>query len=238
MDTKLDFSAAWEDAVAMLKANLSLVVPLAGVFIILPMVILNVMVPQPDFASVTDPAASLKLLLEYFSSLAPWFLISMVVAMIGYLAIYHLVLGGKNPTVGEAISLGLVSFLPYFLASLISGIAVTLGMFLLFVPGFYLAIKFSMTGPAIAAENIKSPIEALSRSWAITKGNSLRILGFILVVAIVAYIGAFIVSLIIGGVLSFVSPILATVFDSLMQGMVAVLMAFVSIAIYRQLAAN
>jgi hypothetical protein len=237
MERKLDFTAAWEDVVAMLKAHLGLVLPIAGVFIILPMVILNVIVPQPDFDSVEDIAVILKLMQEYFSALAPWFIGTFAIAMIGNLAIYHLVLGGKNPTVGEAISLGLASFLPYFLASLMSGVAIVLGMLLLFIPGLYLSIKFSMTGPAIAVENIKSPIEALSRSWALTKGNSLRILAFILVVAVIAYIGAFIIGLILGGILSFISPVLSTILDSILQGMVGVLLLFVGMAIYRQLAA-
>jgi hypothetical protein len=235
MEKKLDFSAAWEDVVAMLKANLGLVLPIVGVFIILPAIVMSIMVPEPVFVPGGDQQAIYAQLIDYLSRLGPWLIISSILAMLGSLAIYHLILGGKNPTVGEAISLALGSFLTALLAGLISGVAVTLGMIALIIPGIYLAIKFSLAAPAIVAENIKNPIEALSRSWALTKGNSLRIFGFILIIAIVGFVAAGILSTIIGGILGYILPVLASIVSSVLNGIVSVLLMFVYIAVYRQL---
>jgi uncharacterized membrane protein len=71
---------------------------------------------------------------------------------------------------------------------LLSGLAIGLGLLLLIVPGIYIAVKFSQIRAVIAAENQLNPIEVLSRSWQITKGNSLRIFSFLLIVVIVAAI--------------------------------------------------
>jgi hypothetical protein len=238
MERKLDFTAAWNDVMAMAKQHLGLIWPIAGVFILLPVIIMAVMVPQPVIEGVQDPDALFKILADYMSAAAPWLVITALAGMIGSLAIYHFILGGKNPTVGEALSLAAASFLAFFLATLLSGIAVMFGLFFLFVPGIYLAIKFSFAGPAIAAEGIKSPVAALSRSWALTKGNSLRIFGFILMVAIVGYVAMTIAGLILGGILGYFLPVLGTIITAALQGLLTVLMLFVRMAVYRQLATD
>ncbi len=238
MNHKLDFSAAWNDVVAMLKKHAGLVLPIAGVFIILPQIVMSIMVAQPDFAGIEDPEVVLNIFSEYIYAVLPWLLALSLIAIIGNLAIYHLILGGKNPTVGEALSLAVASFLPFFLAGLIGNIAAMIGLLFLLAPGIYLAIKFILAGPAIAAEGIKNPIEALSRSWALTRGNSLHIFGFILIVAIVGSVAMLIASIILGGILGLISPVLATVVEALLSGLLSVLMLFVVMAIYRQLTAN
>lgn len=238
MKQKLDFSAAWNDVIVMVKSHGGLILPIAGLFIILPQILMAIMAPQPDFAGVEDPRVMLSMLSEYLSASAPWLIGASVVAILGNLAIYHLILGGDNPTVGQALSMAAVSFLPLFLTSLIGNIAVIIGLFLLLAPGIYLAVKFMLAGPVIAAEGVKNPIAALSRSWALTKGNSLRIFAFMLIIVVVGYVAAAIGGIILGGILSLISPALATGVEAFLGGLLSIVILFAVMAIYRQLAAN
>jgi hypothetical protein len=196
---------------------------------------MSVMVPEPVFAPDGDPNAVFQQLSDYISALAPWAIISSLLGMIGHLAIYHLVLGDRNPTVGEAISLGLGSFLTFLLASIIATVGITIGMLLLIIPGIYLAVKFMLAGPAIVAEGIKSPLDALSRSWALTKGNSLRIFAFVVIIAVVGLVAAAIAGMIIGGILGYILPILGVIVGAILNSIVSILLVFVGMAIYRQL---
>ncbi|NJM49806.1 MAG: hypothetical protein HC843_02075 [Sphingomonadales bacterium] len=238
MSKPLDYTATWNDAVAMMKRHQSLILPIAGVFMFLPNVIMGAMLPQPEIQGDIDPNAALAILSEYFASLAPWLIGISILATIGNLAILHMVLGGKNPTVGEAITLGLGSFIAVFLAGIISTIGVTIGMLLLIVPGIYLAVKFSLVSPAVVAEGIKNPIDALSRSWAITKGNSLRVFGFYLIIGIVGFLLYFVATLVAGGLLGLISNILAVIVDGALSTILAVVFLFVVAAVYKQLTAS
>ena len=188
MEKKLDFTAAWKDAIALLKANLETILPIIGVFILLPAIIVGYMVPEP----VIDPAAAdsgMGQLMQYYRDLAPWLLLTIVTSAISYATIYTLVFNPSRPTVGEAFGIGMGFFVTILLASLLSAVAMFVGLIFLILPGIYLIIKFSLAGPAIVAENIKNPIAALSRSWALTKNNSLYIFAFILIIGIVGVIG-------------------------------------------------
>ncbi|MFC4290885.1 hypothetical protein ACFOWX_00460 [Sphingorhabdus arenilitoris] len=238
MKRDLDFTAAWNDAVAMMKQHQSLVLPIAGLFIFLPGAIFAVMMPPPEIDAAMDPGAQLAMLTGFLSAMAPWLFVMSILGMVGNLAIYHLVLGNGRPTVGEALGLAMGSFLTLFLAGLMSTIAITLGLILLIIPGVYLAIKFSLIGPAIAGEGIKSPIEALSRSWNLTKGNSLRIFGFFLIIGIVGGALYLVASLVAGGLLGLISATLASVVDTVFSTILSVVFLFVVIAVYKQMAAS
>lgn len=236
MNQQFDFSAAWNDIVAILTKHMNLVLPVAGIFIILPLIIFSVAVPQPDLNGVTDFDIIISTMEDFFLSASPWFIVLFLMNIVGILAIYHLILGDKNPTVGEALTLALSSLLPLILAQLIGGLAIFAGLIFLIVPGIYFSVKFMLAGPAIAAEGIKNPIEALSRSWALTKGNSVRIFAFVLIIGIVGYVAALILQFIFGAILGLFSPTLATIAEALISGLLSTFSMFVAMAIYRQLA--
>ena len=188
MEQKLDYGKAWSDTVALLKEHAKVILPVAGVFLFLPAIISAYMsttpTPEEMVAMITGGADPMQIMREAYTP-NPWGILSFVAGILGSLTIYFLVLQSGRLTVGEAISTALKFFVPMLLAAIIGGIAIGIGMLLLIIPGIYLWIKFSMTGPAIAAEKISNPIDALKRSWALTKGNSLYIFGLFLIVIIV-----------------------------------------------------
>ncbi len=242
MEKKLDFTAAWNDALALLKGNLEVVLPVVGVFLLLPAIIVGYMVPEP----VMDPAAAdggMSLLMQYYSDLAPWLLMSTITSVIAYATIYALVFNPSRPTVGEAFSIALTFFFPMLIANILIMIAMTVGLILLIVPGIYLLIKFSLTGPSIVAENIKNPIAAMSRSWALTKGNSLYIFAFFLILGIVGGIAYFLSAMIFTAIFTMVLPasaaaIVSLIVKSILGAVLSTVFLFIAIAIYRQLSAS
>jgi hypothetical protein len=242
MEKKLDMTVAWNDAVALLRANLETVLPILGIFILLPTVLMGYAVPQPEIVQGQSGDAAWAQLSAMISDYAPWILLSMVMGIIGNLAIYALVLNPTRPTVGQALTIALMFFIPMFLAVLISGLVIGIGMFLLLVPGVYLWVKFSLIGPAIVSENIKNPISALSRSWALTKGNSLNIFAFLLILIVVGVIIMIVVDMIMTGIVTMVLPdsaalLISAIFSGFTQTAFSAVMAFVMIAIYRQMSA-
>jgi len=198
MEQKLDYGKAWNDTIALLKEHVNVILPVAGVFLFLPAIISAYM--STIVAMITGGADPMQILREAYTP-NPWGILSFVAGILGSLTIYFLVFQSGRLTVGDAISTALKFFIPMFLAAIIGGIATGIGMLFLIIPGIYLWIKFSMTGPAIAAEKISNPIDALKRSWALTKGNSLYIFGLFLIVIIVGAVAMAIANMIVGGIL-------------------------------------
>lgn len=242
MQPKLDFTAAWNDALALLKGNLETILPIIGVLVLLPSIIMGYMVPDP----VIDPASAdggSAVLLQYFSDLAPWIILSAILSIFANATIYALVFNASRPTVGEAFAIGATFFIPMLLAGVLSSIAAFVGLIFLIVPGIYLLIKFSLVGPAIVAENIKNPIAALSRSWALTKGNSLYIFAFFLIIGIVGVIAIIVLAMIFTAIFTMVLPAAAAAFaalivESTLGAVMTTLILFIVLAIYRQLSAS
>lgn len=141
-------------------------------------------------------------------------LIVVLVQFVGYMSLFATLREGKRTSVSDAIVVGLKSLpsligvmllfvIAYFVAVLlvvavataasgaIGGIGSGIVIFVLVLGGmvgiFYVATKFSLTMPVIAIEGTLNPAKALLRSWRLTKGNSLRLFGFYLLL-MVAYL--------------------------------------------------
>lgn len=111
--------------------------------------------------------------------------VSMVVYGFLYLAAARAVgrahaIGNDVPVVGAAIRL----FPIWLVATILVAVAVIGGLFLLIIPGLWLAIMFNMYTPVIAVEG-KSPVAALKRSFDLVKGHFWETVGFLLIVGLV-----------------------------------------------------
>lgn len=89
-------------------------------------------------------------------------------------------IGNGVPIVGAAVRL----FPIWLIATIIGAIATIAGLFLLIIPGLWLAIMFIMYTPVIAIEG-KGPVPALRRSFELVKGNFWETVGFLLIVGLV-----------------------------------------------------
>lgn len=208
---KFDMGQAWNDAVALLRANQQVVLVVAGVFFFLPNLALLLLMPVPaaeaearaasgnvDFGEVL--AAAGQVYADYWWQLV---LVSLLTA-VGTLGLMALLTDRSRPTVGEALKTGVKCLLPYIGVQLVTGFIVG-GILLLIIVGggaaglgaglllglvglvamTYLLVKFSLTLPVIVIENVMNPIAAIGRSWTLTKGNSVRLFVFYLLLLLV-----------------------------------------------------
>lgn len=240
MQHTLDYGVTWNDAMALLKSHNETAIAVAGVFILLPLIMFGYMLPSEQVTPGATGEAALKQLMDMLSALAPWLIGLTILSLIGTLTVFHMILDADTPSVAEGLIRSSQSFFTVLLARIIASLVIVIGTFLLIVPGIYFSIKFSQIETVVVAEKIRNPLEALSRSWAVTKGNSIQIFGFLLIIGIVFILGYFVISVILGiGLTLALSAAMAQfvimVISSILQTVLSLLMVFVYAAIYRQL---
>lgn len=111
-----------------------------------------------------------------------WWLLTLAGAAAGLLQMTALTAGalrhlaGHPITVREMLASGLGRFLPALGAAALGLLAFYAGLLLLVVPGIVVALMFCLAIPVVVAES-RSPVPALGRSRAMTKGYRLVLLG-------------------------------------------------------------
>ena len=260
---KFDLDTAWKDTTSLVRDNLRLLAVLSGVFYFVPYLAALLWVPgmselvtgQFDPNSDRMEAMVQALFADYWWA----FLLLTLVQGIGLLSMLALLRRRANPTVAEAITVGVRSVASYLVATILMGFLIGLAAVLIVTPGaltglaallvigvivlivamFYLFTKFSMVSPVIAIDGVLNPLEALSRSWKLTKGNSIRVF-FFYVLLMVAY---FVISTVVSLVFSLVFALggaeaqtFGSAFSaSLMQAVFAVVFIGVLAAVHAQL---
>ena len=261
---KLDINRAWTDALNLIQSNLAVVAIVAGVFFFLPYFALTLLMPDMAQSMVfepnDDPSVALEQITALYADIWLPMLLVFVAQAIGTLALLALLRGEGRPTVGQALGIGGVGLLTYIAATIIiyaamvliigivMGIAIASGVtalavvigILAFVGFIYAAIKLSLMAPVIAIDRVYNPITAITRSWRLTKGNSLRLFAFyvLLVIAlvVVSMVLGMIVMLVFGLMGEEVALIGSGFVNSALNAVYLVLFLGVLAAIHRQLA--
>lgn len=189
---KFDMGAAWNTATALIGRNRNVLAIVAGVFFFLPYFAISMFLPAaiaPDPSATADMQAVMAAMAAIYADIW-WAILPVFIAQgIGTLALLKLLTDRARPTVGEALKTGAIAFPSYFVANILSAAAIASAVMIpvlifpllviLVVPViFYLLVKFSLIMPVIAIEGILNPINALARSWKLTKGNSFRLFLF------------------------------------------------------------
>ncbi len=215
---KFDSNLAWKHASAAIAANREVVFALAGVFFLLPGLAMALLFPAPEPVADMDSKAALAAMSGYYASILPFLLPMVLFQAAGTLALLTLLTDRTRPTVGEAIRMGVKGILPYVGAQLILGIGVGLiggvilmigaatglavltgiGVAVVAALVIYAAIKTSLVAPVVAVEGERNPIAALKRSWVLTRGNSVRIGVFYLLVLAVFLVVIMVVTAVVG----------------------------------------
>jgi hypothetical protein len=187
------------------------------------------------------------------------FLLAGLMQAVGSIGLLALLTDQARPTVGEALGFGLKA-LPTYLATqfivalVIAGLfgavlllgqaAAALGLILglLLVLGIlYALLKLSLVTPVIAIEKQLNPVAAMRRSWRLTKGNSLLILAFFLLLLV-----AFLVISMVAGLLfaafallgDEVGLIVGAIGNGVLTMALAVVMVAALAAVHRQLSGS
>jgi len=197
---QFDSNRAWNEALAEVKANRDVLLAVGGVFFLLPTLLSAVFLTDVQAAMMQNlgkEAVLQQLVAENAGMIFGLGFGGALVQGIGYLAVMALLSDRGRPTVGEALGRGLRA-LPTLVAAsvvylaglfLLTGIlSAALGLLgkaggvlaLVIVLALlvYTSVKFALIVPVVVKEGVANPIAALTRSWRLTKSNSLRLFGF------------------------------------------------------------
>ncbi len=240
MPKKLDYSAAWADATGLLSAHREAVVAIAGFFVFAVSWALGFLVPEPDIEGMETLAEILAVLQVHFA--ANWMLIVPATLIVSYggFVLYVLLSGQNLPKVGDALSIALSRFFPYFIASLILGWLTVLGFAALLVPGLYLVGRFVALPAAMAADRQLGIIGGIKETWAVTAGIGWKTFFLIFIVALVTWLIALVVNMVVGIICVLLAgpdgvPLVQSGFDALLSTIQGVILIALVTAIYRQL---
>lgn len=218
---KLSISKAWDDSRPIIAQDGKLMFAIALATVVLPGTLMYLVDPSQNVMS-SDVAAAeptfTTFLISFFGGL---------IGIIGSIAISYLALT-RGASVGDALQRGLNRLLPtigavllliipivlfavLFAIAVVGATSITaattspaslspgaLLLFLgLFVLAVYFAVRFMLMTPVIAAEDV-GPLGILKRSWSITRGSVLRLLGFLILFVIAALIVLIAVGIVAG----------------------------------------
>ncbi|CAA9524125.1 MAG: hypothetical protein AVDCRST_MAG23-291 [uncultured Sphingosinicella sp.] len=234
---KFSYSAVWNDAAAMLKRNGSLLLAIAGVFFLLPSLLLGYFAPAPT-GSGQD---ALNAMMGHYRENLPWIVLAQLVNLLGGIAVYKLLFDQREGTVGTAIG-GALPILPmYFIMTVISSMAIGMGLVFLLLPGIYLLGRLVIAGAAMVAEGHRSPIAPIRSSWNHTRRRGWAVAGLVIIVAIAGLILSFVITAILGSVFLLiggregVGPLLVLILNSALTAALQTVLIVLFAAIYRAL---
>lgn len=138
-------------------------------------------------------------------------------------------LAGKPVNFGYCLSRAIAKLVPLIGLGIVVAVGVTIGLFMLIVPGVILYLMWMVAVPAMMVENLNVS-EALSRSAALTKGSRLKLVGLIIVFMVFSFIIA-----IPFGVLTMISSTLSVLSSALISTASAAVGAAGIAAVYIEL---
>jgi hypothetical protein len=239
---KFSYTEVWNDTVRMMRANASLLLAIAGVFLFLPGLLLGYFAPQPEAApSLAEAMENVQL---YFVENAHWLVLANTINMIGAIAIYVLLFEPQGRTVGGAIAAALPILPMYFILAFLSTLIIVLGFMLLILPGIYLVGRLAVASALMVAEHQRNPLTVLGNSWRLTKGRGWAVAGLVVIIAVVGWILTGIVSAVLGSVFVIVGGqeglggLLTLILDTALSALFSLVLVVLFAAIYRSLGAT
>ena len=264
-----DSNQAWREAVASVSANRDVLVPVAGVFFLLPAIISTLFLSDVQatiLSNLGNPDVAEQAMEGLPGQCLTVGLSAAIVQLIGFLALLALLTDRQRPTVGQAIVTGikslptliaasvlfvvgyvlvatLVTMLAAGLGALLNFPALTVVLSLLMLAAVvYVMVKLSLTLPVIIIEKVTNPVAALVRSWQLTKGQSLRLFVFYVLLFLAYAVISIVFAFLFMGLVSVVtkpgtmSLLLTGVVSGVVGAAASVLMTAIFAAIHRQFA--
>lgn len=179
---RFDIGRVFSKTFSMIAANWLVLIGFALLVGIIPVLINSfIMADMTKFIDGTHPKAALGL----FRS--PLYWVNMGLGTFSYTVVQagllHAIIEheqGHAIRFGDCISGGLRKFLPLLGLSILWGLAVYLGLILILVPGFILLTMWSVSAPALIAEDIGA-FGVFGRSRSLTKGMRWPVFGTLMI---------------------------------------------------------
>lgn len=138
-----------------------------------------VLVPYGTATVLLERAKHVPATTEFLLLLADLAVVNPFVSALQMQALLDLGTGGR-PAVRDVIRRGIKVLPVVAAADIIAAIGEFAGLLFFLIPGVIIALRLAVVAPAAASEPITWP-EALSRSFALTRGNAWRVLGLLLI---------------------------------------------------------
>jgi hypothetical protein len=165
------------------------------------------------------------------------FVIYMVLAAILQAALVRATiedLNGQQPTFGDALSRGIAVLLPIIGLSFLMYLGIGIGFMLLFIPGIYLAIRWSAAVPVLVHEQL-GVLGSMKRSSELTKGSRWRIFGLFIIMVIAIWILQVALGLLALAVTPVVGTVIATALVALLSAVTSVILSIAVAVAYVEL---
>lgn len=204
----LSLSRAWDQSRDVLRRDGQLLGTVALALFVLPGVVGDMVTPPHPPGQMAP--------MGYWTAIS---FLGLLIGLVGQLAVVRLALGPRH-SVGEAIRHG-VRRLPAYLGASALWIfpfliaislllaqapdpqkpppAVALGVLILLAGFAFLAVRLILTVGVSSAETGASPY-VLKRSWALSRGNALRLLAFLLLVLVAFFVLVLAISAVMGSI--------------------------------------
>lgn len=214
----LSISEAWNETTAFVRREAQLIFPVAFLLISLPGALMQAAMPVVVPGELPPPGLWLAL-----------FPVAILLAMIGNIAINRLALR-PGTSVGESLQHGARRLIVLLAASLLvgvgfmlalipvvlvlsalivatgtPGVGVVLAFIFMFPLIFFVWVRLALLLTPIAAAEEVGPIALIRRSWALTDGHALKLLGVLLLMVVLALV----VSMAVGAVAGLLILVLA-----------------------------
>jgi hypothetical protein len=253
-----DLTGALRSAWSRLRADIALLLPVAGLTLFVPQLALLLLIDVPALPSGDgSPAAAeatAKAFAEWFVANSGWYFAAYLCAFFGVLVILTLYLDRRRPDLKGALGHAVRLLLRYLLAVILTGLPVVVGIgmlaplmgplaILLLVPAFYWIVRTMLAGAVIVAERPIGAARALRRSLSLTRGHGLILAAL---VALVTFAAELVAEIFIGlgGLMSSahaVNPIAMALVGglaALVQSAAALLLILLQVEFYRRLSAK
>ncbi|MFL6733401.1 MAG: hypothetical protein ACJ8EY_01755 [Sphingomicrobium sp.] len=253
---KASISKAWDEARAILARDGSVLATIALALIVLPGLLADLFMPGIS-AKPLNPGPSLIVVVVLFA-----------IGLVGQLAVIRIAVGNGG-TVAAAIQHAARRTLPYVAACMVWGIPLALMMLIIsrnadqtnppdpstaalvlvtaiaLLVGLVAVVPRMLLSAAIACNENVGPLQIVRRSWTLSRGNWLRLLGFFLLFVILLLVVMAAVAAIVGTVAAIIfgklepwsiGAFIVSLVSQLAGAVLSVLFSLMIARIYLQLA--
>jgi hypothetical protein len=200
----LRLAGLFADAKTLWQRERTLVLPVAGLFFLLPSLGMLLLMVQgaPDLESLSDQAVLLAFYQKFVEANVVPIALAYLAVDYGIFALFSLYLRGQGQTLGQVMTAALRRLFPFLVLEVAVSIGFQLGFSLFIAPGLFVFARTWLAAPAYAANPEAGLIEAFKQGW--VRSSGVNGLLFLLVAAMVFVggIGAMAVSSIITGLIA------------------------------------